>query len=196
MSDQRFNLLPHRQIARNRAWQIFSRQVAVVAVMAFLIGTLVNELIEIQRDSEGRLSQTIQDEIKTLSSEFEKSRRFESEYQRMLKRQHLIEDLDSRRSTSILILNHLIEALPREVYLTRLEENGERFVLEGRAVDAGNIARFFEHLAKAPYLQQMALGDIRAIEPESVAPFQFTFAGRVIHARAMSPNIGEPGVAR
>ena len=182
MNGQRFNLLPHRQMARNRAWRIFTRQVTVASAAAVLVGGFVDVLIDIQKEGEVRVTQTILAEIDALSLEFETSRRLESEYQRMLKRQHLIETLDSRRSTSILILNHLIDALPRDVYLTRLEENGEQFVVEGRAVDAGSIARFFELLAQSRYLKQMTLGDIRAAEPESTAPFQFTFAGAVSHA--------------
>lgn len=182
MSGQRFNLLPHRQMARNRAWRIFTRQVTVASAAAVLVGGFVDVLIDIQKEGEVRFTQTILAEIDALSLEFETSRRLESEYQRMLKRQHLIETLDSRRSTSILILNHLIDALPRDVYLTRVEENGEQFVVEGRAVDAGSIARFFELLAQSRYLKQMTLGDIRAAEPESTAPFQFTFAGAVSHA--------------
>lgn len=196
MNGLRFNLLPHRQIVRNRAWRIFTRQVAVVSAAAVLVGGFVDVLIDIQKEGEAHFSQTIRAKIDALSLEFETSRRLESEYQRMLKRQHLIETLDSRRSTSILILNHLIDALPREVYLTRLEENGEHFVVEGRAVDAGNIARFFELLAQSRYLQQMTLGDIRAAEPESVAPFQFTFAGAVIHAGGVPSTKAGPEAAR
>lgn len=120
MSGQRFNLLPHRQMARNRAWRIFTRQVTVASAAAVLVGGFVDVLIDIQKEGEVRFTQTILAEIDALSLEFETSRRLESEYQRMLKRQHLIETLDSRRSTSILILNHLIDALPRDVYLTRL----------------------------------------------------------------------------
>jgi Tfp pilus assembly protein PilN len=111
--------------------------------------------------------------------QYERSLNLEQQYQRMVMRQKVIEGLDARRSTSVLILNDLAAALPREVYLVRLSEDGFNFSLEGRSVEAAAIARFLEQLAHSAHLQQITLGELRVQDPDDNAVYQFSIAGKV-----------------
>ena len=110
---------------------------------------------------------------------YEASRGLRSQYQKMLQRQNLIEGLDARRSTTVLLMNDVSDALPREVSLVRLEEDGTIFRLEGKASEAAAIAKLVEHLSNSDYLREIVLGEVRAQEFETSAPYAFTLEGKV-----------------
>jgi Tfp pilus assembly protein PilN len=97
----------------------------------------------------------------------------------MLERQKILERLDARRSTSVMILDDVARALPSEAYLTRLEEDGDKFRLEGKALNNGAIAKLFESLVKSERLSALALEEIRLQEGESLAPYAFLIVGSV-----------------
>ena len=182
MPQQRFNLLPHRQMASRRALRLLGRQMLLVSALAVVLAAMGAVY------QHGRLAQVVamnevlNAAISDALPEYRQAARLRERYTKLLQRQQLIERLDARRSTSVLLLADVAEALPQQVYLTRLEENGELFTVEGRAVDTGAIARFMEKLSGSAYLTGTSLKEIRTqnAEKDAVAPFQFLIVGRVI----------------
>lgn len=179
MSEIRFNLLPHRRMSRNLAWRIFARQAAAissVALLCSLLGMLAMlRAVSMKTDFNRELTE----EIKLLSPQYEESLRLEQQYRRMVVRQGVIEDLDARRSTSVLILNDMATAVPREIYLSRMSEDGVKFIVEGRSLEAAAIARFIERLSTSGNLREITLGEIRIQEAEGSAPYHFVISGKV-----------------
>lgn len=169
MTNERFNLLPHRQMSQQQAWRDFARQATAAACAACLITAVGLLVIQRSISTAAEFNRELSEANYLMAPRHEESRRLEEQYQRMVLRQRVIEGLDARRSTSVLILNDLAAALPREVYLLRLSENGSDFLVEGRAVDAVAIARFLERLSTSAYLQEIKLGEIRMQGPEAVA---------------------------
>lgn len=188
MMETRFNLLPHRQMSRDLAWRIFARQATMAACSALLMAALGRLHMERSNASEMSFQQALIEANQRMEPRYEQSLRLEQEYQRMVLRQKVIEGLDARRSTSVLILNDLAAALPREVYLLRLSEDGKNFEVEGKSVDAAAIARFLERLANSAYLQQIRLGEIRIQDPEGMAAYQFSITGKVRLANMAKPK--------
>ena len=195
MMDIRFNLLPHRQMSRDLAWQIFARQATIAAFGALLMTALGSLVMESSNASKMSFHQALIEANQRMEPRVEQSLRLEQQYQRMVLRQKVIERLDARRSTSVLILNDLAAALPREVYLLRLSEDGENFEVEGKSVDAAAIARFLERLANSAYLQQIRLGEIRIQETEGMAAYQFSITGKVRLAN-MAKSKSEQGAGQ
>ena len=97
----------------------------------------------------------------------------------MLEKQKILERLDARRSTSVLILNDVALALPPDIYLTRLEEDGERFRLEGKSVNSAAIVHFFQQVVRSDRLTGLVLEEIRMQDGESLAPYIFVVGGQV-----------------
>ncbi|MBU3668162.1 MAG: hypothetical protein FGM53_06495 [Rhodocyclaceae bacterium] len=179
MMDVRFNLLPHRRMSQDLAWRVFARQVTVTASAALVITALGALVMQRSNSDQVSFQQALIEENRRLVPEYEESLRVEQQYQRMVLRQKVIEGLDARRSTSVLILNDLAAALPREVYLLRLSEDGQLFEVEGKSVDAAAIARFLERLANSAYLEQVTLGEIRTQDSDGIAAYQFSITGKV-----------------
>jgi Tfp pilus assembly protein PilN len=195
VTSPRFNLLPHRQILRQYAGQILLRQ-AIASVVAAVLCTVAGlGLIQMRVAMVDGFNQSLAAEMAGQAASYEEARRLRGQYQKMLERQRLIEALDARRSTSVLLLNDVAESMPQDVYLVRVEEDGVVFRLEGRATEAGAIARFLERLAGSSYLNDLVLGEVKNQEPESSAPYLFSLEGKVrlSHDVASASAHREPG---
>lgn len=147
-----------------------------MVVICTLFGVIV---IQMRTESATSFSNALKLAIADQMPRYEESRGLRSQYQKMLQRQNLIEGLDARRSTTVLLMNDVSNALPREVYLVRLEEDGTVFRLEGRASEAAAIAKLVAHLSNSDYLREIVLGEVRAQELEAAAPYAFTLEGKV-----------------
>ena len=169
----RFNLLPHRQMRATEARRTLVRQVAVVVLLSFASALAGEAWLSGRIASVTAENQILDNAINALLPDYRLAGQLQARYAHLIQRQQLIETLDARRSTSVLLLADIADALPAQVYLTRLEENGTRVLIVGSAVDSTDIARFMERLATSRYLTDVALSEIRSPTPEAAAPFEF-----------------------
>lgn len=193
MRNTRFNLLPHRQMSKDRARRVFARQVALAFCTGLLLSAVGVLFIESSISAKREFNAEVDQAIQLMAPEYAESLRLEQQYQRMVLRQKVIEGLDARRSTSVLILNDLAAALPREVYLLRISEDGLDFAVDGKSVDVSAIARFFERLSASDYLQEIKLGEIRIQDPDEMAAYSFSITGKVRLANIALPQYQKNG---
>lgn len=113
MTSPRFNLLPHRQIATQYAGQVLLRQAIVSIVAALLCATAGLGLIQMRIAMVDGFNQALAAEMTDQAPSYAEARRLRGQYQKMLERQQLIEALDARRSTTVLLLNDVAESMPR-----------------------------------------------------------------------------------
>ena len=185
-------------MANRMALRFLVRQVMLVGGLAIFLAALGSLYLH------WRLAQTIaMDEVLNVAiaeslPEYRQAGRLQARYTYLVQRQQLIERLDARRSTSVLLLADVADALPQQAYLTRLEENGEIFMVEGRAVDSAVIARFMEKLSGSAYLAETSLKEIQApnADKDAAAPLQFLIAGRVLLLNQNANPSSSEGLAR
>lgn len=175
----RFNLMPHRAMSEDFARRVLARQVAVVAVVALILASVGAVLLQWQVDAATAARQLIVNALSELAPSSRESRELEQVYASMLRRQQLIESLDARRSTSVLLLSDIAESLPSQMYLVRVEENGETLVLEGRADKPATVGNFLQRLVESEYLFGLNLEEIRLQDEATQAPYQFRVTGSV-----------------
>lgn len=192
MTPARFNLLPHRQMRATEARRLLVRQVAVVVLLAFVSALVGEAWLRGRIASVTSENQALNDAINELLPDYRQAIQLQAHYAHLIQRQQLIEALDARRSTSVLLLADIADALPAQVYLTRLEENGTRISMVGYAVDSADIARFMERLSVSRYLADVALSEIRSQTPEAVAPFEFLIEADVRLAMIQTPTADAP----
>lgn len=173
-------------MVRDTALKVLCRQLVVVGMLAIICAWVGNRYLSFRLEQATGFNLTLHHAIDELMPQAQQTLQLQQRYAYLLQRQRLIESLDARRSTSVLLLADVADALPREVYLTRFEENGERVVIEGRAVDSDGVARFMEQLAKSAYLVDVTLSEIRSQDPDITIPFQFSMAGRVLLANQIA----------
>ena len=176
----RFNLLPHR--AQKQMWhkRALARQVGLVLTFAFLTAMLIHVCILARLDYLEAYNRELQFALMQIIPASRASQQLLKQREDMLERQKVLERLDARRSASVMILDDVARALPSDVYLTRLEEDGEMIRLEGKAVSNVTIVKFFESLVKSERLSGLALEEIRTQEGEGTTPYLFLINGRII----------------
>lgn len=175
----RFNLLPHR--AQKQIWErrVLMRQIGLVLLLAFLVALVIHCVIVARLNYLEAYNGGLRSAVEKILPDFRASQQVRKQRDDMLERQKVLEKLDARRSTSVMILEDIARALPQDVYLTRLEEDGERFRLEGRSLNNAAIAKLFESLLGSERLSGLALEEIRMQEAESLAPYVFLIIGNV-----------------
>lgn len=175
----RFNLLPHR--AQKQIWErrVLMRQISLVLLLAFLVALVIHCVIVARLNYLEAYNGGLRSAVEKILPDFRASQQVRKQRDDMLERQKVLEKLDARRSTSVMILEDVARALPQDVYLTRLEEDGERFRLEGRSLNNAAIAKLFESLLGSERLSGLALEEIRMQEAESLAPYVFLIIGNV-----------------
>lgn len=177
--NSRFNLLPHR--AQRQLWKkrVLARQAGLVLAIAVLTALLIHSSIVARLNYLAAYNESLQSAVTKIIPEFQTSQQILKQRDEMLERQKVLEGLDARRSTSVLILDDVARALPPDAYLTSLEEDGERFRLEGRAINNAAIIKLFELLVRSERLSDLRLEEIRMKEGESLAPYVFLMIGSV-----------------
>ena len=175
----RFNLLPHR--AQKQQWEkrVLVRQLSLVLVLALFAALLIYGSIVARLNYIKAYNGGLQSAVEKILPEFQASQQLIKQRNDMLERQKILERLDARRSTSVMILDDVARALPSDVYLTRLEEDGERFRLEGKSQNNAAIAKLFELLVRSERLSGLVLEEIRVEEGEGHAPYVFLIVGNV-----------------
>ena len=175
----RFNLLPHRM--QKQMWQkrVLGRQVSMVLLLAFLTALLIHGIVVTRLNYLESYNNALQSAVTQLLPAYRDAQHFVKQRDDMLERQKILERLDARRSTSVMILDDVARAMLPEVYLTRLEEDGERFLLEGKAVNNAAIANFFEVIVRSERLTALTLEEIHVQESEILAPYVFLIIGKV-----------------
>jgi Tfp pilus assembly protein PilN len=188
----RFNLLPHRM--QKQMWQkrVLGRQVSMVLLLAFLTALLIHGIVVTRLDYLESYNNSLQSAVTQMLPAYREAQQFVKQRDDMLERQKVLERLDARRSTSVMILDDVARAMLPEVYLTRLEEDGERFRLEGKAVNNAAIANFYELIVKSERLTALALEEIHVQEGESLAPYVFLINGKVRLSGIVDNTIVDP----
>lgn len=177
--NRRFNLLPHRELKRRWLLRVLGRQLLVVSIAALASIVLVEIALQLRIGYLDGYHRALSTTLTQLLPNFRVAKEASQRHTDLLEKQKTLERLDGRRSTSVMILDGLARAMPRQVYLTRLEENGDSFKLEGRAVDTTAIATLFEAIVRTERLSNLSLEEIRTVDDEQSAPYLFQINGQV-----------------
>jgi len=189
--NRRFNLLPHRELKHRWCRRVLGRQLLVVSIAGFISILLVESVLQLRIGYLESYHRALSAGVSQLLPDFKAAKEASQRHNDLLERQKTLERLDARRSTSVMILDGLARAMLQELYLTRLEENGDRFRLEGRAVDTTAIASFFEGIVSSERLSNLELEEIRTVDEEQQAPYLFIINGQVRLIGMEAPSFPE-----
>lgn len=175
----RFNLMPHR--LQTQLWhrRVLARQVGVVLIVAMFCALMLYGVYSLHLKFLESYNATLRLVVDDVLPGYRESQRLMKQRDDMLEKQKILERLDARRSTSVQVLNDVALALPPDIYLTRLEEDGERFRLEGKSVNNAAIVHFFEQVVRSDRLAGLVLEEIRMQDGEGLAPYVFVIDGQV-----------------
>ena len=122
------NLLPHREMARKRARQLFNASLGMSAVLGALIAGGIylwyqNE-ISTQQDRNAFLTS----EIKKLDEEIKEVATLQEEIAALKARQQAVENLQADRNLPVHLLNEAVLQLPDGLYLKGIKQETHGWV--------------------------------------------------------------------
>jgi len=176
--NRRFNLLPHRQMRRRRALSVLIRQMAFVTLLSVSLSGLVASLVDLQNDYVEGYNNVLNDKTMQQFGSYKQATEMVARRDSLMKKKEILERVDARRTTSVLIMNDLLKSRPDGVYLTRLNENGESFSIEGRALTGNAITKMFERVRSSEYMDDLVLEEVQWIE-QGINAFAFSMQGQV-----------------
>ncbi|HYF59163.1 MAG TPA: PilN domain-containing protein [Burkholderiaceae bacterium] len=189
LSPIRINLLPHREMRRERRKKDFVGLAVLVAIagaaVTFAGGVAINQSIATQlarndfiRAENARLDAQIA-EIKTLREEIAALRA----------RQEAVENLQSDRTVPVRLFDELVRLAPEGLYLRGLKQDDNKVALTGHAQTNERVAELLRNLAeRSPWIERPELGEIK----EVALPGQAGREGRRIYEFSLNALIKRP----
>lgn len=142
------NLLPHREMARKRARQVFNASLG----MAALAGAVVAGGIYLWFQSEISLQQGrnhfLSTEIAILDDQIKEVASLEGEIAALKARQEAVENLQSDRNMPVHLMNESVRQLPDGVYLRSIKQEGQNVLIMGSAQSNERVSELLRNLSR------------------------------------------------
>lgn len=182
----RINLLPHREMRRERRKKDFVGLVALVgiaaAAAAIMVGFGINQQISAQADrnefiksANAKLDEQIK-EIATLRREIEN----------LKARQAAVENLQSDRTTPVHLLDELVKHTPEGIFLKQIKQEERRLALFGYAQSNERVSELLRNLSNnTAWVERPDLVEIKAVtlgspgQKESRTVYEFSMNATV-----------------
>lgn len=170
----RINLLPHRQLKREARQRQFG-MMAVLSAMAaagtvFLGSTLINNQIDNQISRNNRLN----DEIAKLDKEIADIKDLKDQIRVMLERKQVVENLQTDRNQSVVILDELSRQLPDGMFYKSIKQQGNKITLEGVADTNARVATLVRNMNGSNWLTSPNLVEIKSVANNNAKQNVFT----------------------
>lgn len=170
----RINLLPHRQLKRAERQRQFGLMALMAAVAAgavvFMGWTYLSAKKDSQIERNGRLEQA----IVQLDKEIADIKNLKDQISNVLERKQIVENLQTNRSQSVVILDELSRQLPEGLYLKSIKQQGNLITLEGVADTNARVATLVRNLSVSNWMESPNLIEIKAMTLNGIKQNDFT----------------------
>ena len=158
----RVNLLPHRQLkreARQREFGLMAGFSAIAAAVIVFMGlTYIDSRVSAQAERNARLDAA----IGVLDKEIADIKDLKDQISIMLDRKQVVENLQTNRSQSVIILDELSRQLPDGMFFKSIKQQGNIITLEGVADTNARIATLVRNLSSSNWMESPNLIEIKA----------------------------------
>lgn len=177
----KINLLPWREDQRKERQRefflllIFSAVAAIALV--FVVLTYLSGTLSMQNDR----NQYLQTQIKSMDRQIKEIAELEKTREALFARKQVIEDLQSKRSLTVQLLNELVVTTPVGVTLTNLQQMGLEVTISGTAQSNARVSEFLTQLGSSKLLvdPELAIIEANAKRAQTVEPYDFRIKVRL-----------------
>lgn len=160
----RINLLPHREMRREKRKKEFVSLAGVVGAAGVATALAVGFGINSQIDAQNDRNNYIKAKNAELDSQIAEIANLEAEIQSLKARQEAVESLQSDRTVPVHLFDELVRRTPEGVYLQKVKQVDNRVTVTGRAQTNERIADLLRNLsALSPWMERPELIEIKAI---------------------------------
>jgi type IV pilus assembly protein PilN len=200
----RINLLPHREMDRERRKKDFISLAGLVgiagAVAVFAGGFAINQQIASQQERNAFITT----ENARLDAEIAEVKTLRDEIAALKARQQAVENLQGDRTAPVRLFAELVRLTPEGVYLRQIKQEDMRVTLIGHAQTNERVAELLRNLAESsPLLERPELGEIKETTVAAVGGARdassrkvYEFSLNTLMKRAAPPAEGKPDTPR
>ena len=174
----RINLLPWREEQRKERQRQFLLTLGMAFVAAVVVVLVWNTFESNRISVQNSRNQTLQTEIQAMDNRISEIERLEIIRNDLLERKAVIENLQSQRSATVMMLDELVLTTPVGVTLKALRQQGNIVTLSGTTQSNARVSAYLQGLEGSglftkPTLQIIQTG-ATAERARSVEPYDFS----------------------
>lgn len=159
----KINLLPHREEKRKQRGKAFYALLVLGGIVGALIVILGGGLLEGFIARQEQRNNVLRQENKRLDEEIKKVATLKQEIESLRARQQAVEDLQADRNQPVYLMDELVAQTPEGIFLTSINQTGQRVVLIGHAQSNERVSEYLRNLGNAsPWLERPDLVEIKA----------------------------------
>lgn len=170
----RINLLPHRQLKRAERQRQFGLMALMAAVAAGAVVFTGWTYLGAKKDSQIERNSRLELAITQLDKEIADIKDLKDQISNVLERKQIVENLQTNRSQSVVILDELSRQLPEGLYLKSIKQQGNLITLEGVADTNARVATLVRNLSVSNWMESPVLIEIKSITVNGIKQNDFT----------------------
>lgn len=143
----RINLLPHREMRREKRKREFMASAALCAAIGAAIVFAGGVVIDQQIENQNQRNAMIKDANKKLDDEIAEIKDLKEQIDSLKARQKAVEDLQSDRTIPVHLFDEMVRLMPEGVFLQRLVQQGMTVTMAGYAQSNERVAELYQNLA-------------------------------------------------
>ena len=142
------NLLPHREMARKRARQLFNASLGMSAVLGALIAGGIYLWYQNEISTQQGRNTFLTSEIKKLDEEIKEVATLQEEIAALKARQQAVENLQADRNLPVHLLNESVMQLPDGIYLKSIKQENQNVLMTGVAQSNERVSELLRNLSR------------------------------------------------
>lgn len=163
MTTIRINLLPHREMRRERRKKDFVGLIGLTAIAAGACATLVALVINGWIETQDARNAFIEAENRKLEAQIKEIATLRQEIEALKARQAAVESLQSDRTMPVHLLDELVKQTPEGIFLKSVRQVDKKVTLAGFAQSNERVSELLRNLSgQTPWLDRPELVEIKA----------------------------------
>ena len=188
----RVNLLPHREMRRQRQQKQFFITLGAIVALAAAIWLMVHTSLSGTFEDQIARNEYLTEEIKKLDKEIEDIQKLKEMTASLLSRKKVVETLQSNRAEAVYLLDELARQLPEGIYLKAIKQAGARVTIYGYTQSQARVSTLMRNLEASPHLENANLVEIKAITTPGSRVNEFTLNVSVARAKEEPEKAAQP----
>ena len=182
------NLLPHREMARQRARQVFNVSLILAVIVGVVIGALIYFGIEAAVTVQENRNQFLRSEVKKLDNEIKEVASLQQEIDALKARQTAVENLQADRNMPVHLLNEAVRQLPDGMFLKSIKQENQSVLFSGVAQSNERVSQLLRNLSSKsewitkPELIEIVAADVTLGPNNQRRAFNFTVRAQLQRA--------------
>lgn len=148
----RINLLPWREQERHRRKRDLAIAAGVALGSVLLIGVLLKVQIDAMIDAQRARNVYLEGQIAVLNRRIREINELDKKKADLLARMGVIQELQESRPEIVHLLDQLVDVVPAGLFLTRLQQEGERITVEGRAQSNARVSALMRNIESSAWI--------------------------------------------